>query len=131
MKKLLIVSMLLMGMAIPGFSQTAKIIAVVNKASWCTVCKENGPRFEKEIMPMVMGDKNVSMVVNDLSDDKTKASSQAMLQKAGIPSFAKEHNATGALYFVDAKSKKVISEVSLAKSNEEIKTAYMSAVAKK
>ncbi|GAC1310166.1 MAG: hypothetical protein NVSMB24_26870 [Mucilaginibacter sp.] len=130
MKKLLVATLLFMGMAISGFAQNAKVIALVNKASWCPVCQANGPRFEKDIMPMAMANKDVQIVMNDLSDDKTKASSLPMLKKAGIVSFAKKNTDTGTLYFIDAKSKKLISQVSLAQSDEEIKKVFMAALAK-
>ncbi|MGY4385789.1 hypothetical protein ACVWYN_002837 [Pedobacter sp. UYP24] len=130
MKKLLVVTMLFMSIAITGFAQKVKVIALVNKASWCHVCKENGPRFEKDIMPMAMQNKKVTVVMNDLSDDKTKAASLPMLQKAGVAAFAKKNTGTGMLYFINSKSKKLIAEVSLAESNEEIKKVYMAALAK-
>jgi hypothetical protein len=130
MKKLLVATLLFMGIAVSGFAQQAKVIALVNKASWCPVCQANGPRFEKDIMPMAMQNKDVQIVMNDLSDDKTKAASLPMLEKAGIASFAKKNTGTGTLYFIDAKSKKLISEVSLAKSDDEIKKVYMAALAK-
>jgi hypothetical protein len=130
MKKLLVATLLFMGIAISGFAQQAKVIALVNKASWCPVCQANGPRFEKDIMPMAMQNKNVQIVMNDLSDDKTKAASLPMLEKAGIAAFAKKNTGTGTLYFIDARSKKLISEVSLAKSDDEIKKVYMAALTK-
>jgi hypothetical protein len=130
MKKLLVATLLFMGIAVSGFAQQAKVIALVNKASWCPVCQANGPRFEKDIMPMAMQNKDVQIVMNDLSDDKTKAASLPMLEKAGIASFAKKNTGTGTLYFINAKSKKLISEVSLAKSDDEIKKVYMAAIAK-
>lgn len=130
MKKLIFATMLFMGIAISGFAQNVKVIALVNKASWCPVCQANGPRFEKDIMPMAMENKEVQIVMNDLSDDKTKAASLLMLQKTGIASFAKKNTGTGVLYFIDAKSKKMITHVSLAQSDDEIKKVYMAALAK-
>ncbi len=131
MKKLLIATFLSMGIAISGFSQNAKVIALVNKASWCQVCQANGPRFEKDIMPMAMANKDVQIVMNDLSNDNTKAASLPMLEKAGIASFAEKNTGTGTLYFINAKSKKLISEVSLAQSDEEIKKVFMAAITKR
>jgi hypothetical protein len=130
MKKLLVTTLVFMGIAISGFAQSARVIALVNKASWCPVCQANGPRFEKDIMPMAMANKDVQIVMNDLSDAKTKAASLPMLKKAGVAGFAKENTGTGTLYFIDAKSKKLISQVSLAQSDEEIKKVFMAALAK-
>ncbi|MDR0792331.1 MAG: hypothetical protein LBE82_03410 [Chitinophagaceae bacterium] len=107
-----------------------KAIALLNKASWCPVCQANGARVEKDLMPMLMQDKNILLVMNDLSDDKTKAASKEMLNKAGIASIAKKNTGTGMLYFIDAKSKKVISSVSIAEPNEKIMMTYKEALAK-
>lgn len=132
MKKLLLAAVLVLSVTLTVSAQenSPKVIALVNKASWCPVCQANGPRFEKDIMPMAMNDKNVLIVMNDLSDDKTKKASLPMLEKAGVAAFAKSHKGTGTLYFIDAKSKKLISQVSLAQSDEEIKKVYMAAVSK-
>lgn len=54
MKKLFFLVVLLVTTATASFAQQAKVIAFINKASWCPVCKANGPRFEKDIMPMAM-----------------------------------------------------------------------------
>src|SRR5260221_8113856 len=132
MKKLVLASIILLSAAISSFAQgqSPKIIALINKASWCPVCQANGPHFEKDIMPMAMANKDVQIVMNDLSDSQTKATSLPMLKKAGITAFAKKNTGTGTLYFIDAKSKKLISQVSLAESDEEIKKVFMAALAK-
>ena len=132
MKKLLFSSILLFGIVLTSFAQehSPKVIALINKASWCPVCQANGPRFEKDIMPMAMADKDLQIVMDDLSDDKTKTASMPMLKKAGIAKFAKSNTDTGILYFIDAKSKKLISQVSLAESDDEIKKVYMAALTK-
>lgn len=130
MKKLLIATVLFMGLAISSFAQKAKVIALVNKASWCPVCQANGPRFEKDIMPMAMANKDVQIVMNDLSDKKTIAASLPMLKKAGLTDFVKQNKMTGTLYFINADTKQLISSVSLAQSDDEIKKVFMDAMAK-
>ena len=75
-----------------------------------------------------MQNKDVQFVVNDLSNDQTKAVSNKMLAKAGIASFTKKNNGTGVVYFLNAKTKDVISSASLADSNEEIMKAYKTAL---
>lgn len=132
MKKLIFAIALVMSFSFVASAQNVqpKVIALLTKASWCPVCQANGPRFMKEVMPMVMKNKEVEMVMNDLSDKKTVAMSKGMLEKAGIYKFAQNNPATGMLYFLDAKSKELISKVSLAESNEEIEKAYQEAVSK-
>lgn len=111
-------------------NENTKVIVLLNKANWCSVCQANGPRVEKDLMPMLMQNKQVQLVVNDLSDKSTKASSQMMLEKAGLASFGKKNNGTGMMYFIDAKSKKLISSIMLSKSNDEIMKVYQDALPK-
>ncbi|MEO6894233.1 MAG: hypothetical protein ABI136_04300 [Ginsengibacter sp.] len=131
MKKLICALALVMGFTFAASAQAQpKVIALLTKASWCPVCQANGPRFMKDVMPMVMKNKEVKMVMNDLSDKKTTTMSKDMLEKAGIYDFAEKNPATGILYFLDAKTKKPISKVSLAESNDKIKEAYQTALGK-
>ncbi|MGS0748767.1 hypothetical protein [Halpernia sp. GG3] len=124
----LVIILTMIGMFTAQAQNNAKVIAVLNKADWCPICKANGPRVEKDLMPMMMQNKDLQFVVNDLSNDKTKAVSNAMLAKAGIASFSKMNNGTGMIYFLNAKSKMLISSASLADSNEEIVKAYKTAL---
>ncbi|MFS8082258.1 MAG: hypothetical protein ACMG51_02305 [Ginsengibacter sp.] len=107
-----------------------KVIALLTKASWCVVCQANGPRFMKDIMPMIRENKEVQIIMNDLSDKKTTAMSRRTLQKANLDDFAEKNPATGMLYFFNANTKKLLSSVSLAQSNEEIEKAYQKALTK-
>ncbi|MHB1922097.1 MAG: hypothetical protein ACYCOO_07655 [Chitinophagaceae bacterium] len=132
MKKLMIASFLLLGIAFNGFAQhhPPKVIALVNQASWCPVCQANGPRFKKDILPMVMKNGNVQMVMNNLTNEETKGFSLGMLKKAGIAKFAENNTETGMIYLLDAKTKRLISTISLAKSDQEIKEAFQTAISK-
>ncbi len=112
-------------------SDDPQVIALVNKASWCHVCQANGPRVEKDLMLMLMQDKNLQVIVNDLSNDKTQAKAKPMLKKAGLTSFVKKNKGTGMVYFINAKTKQLISSISVAESNEHIMMAYKKASAKK
>lgn len=132
MKQLIYALALVMSISFAANAQKTqpKIIALLTKASWCVVCQANGPRFMKDIMPMIQENKEVQIVVNDLSDKKTTASSRKILQKAGIYDFAEKNPATGMLYFFNANTKKRLSSASLADSNEEIEKAYNKALSK-
>lgn len=106
--------------AAPALAQTsAKVIAVINKASWCSVCQKNGERA----MSVFMNNKKdgaVQYVVNDLSNDDTKSKSAAMLKEVGLDKAMSEFNGTGMVYFFDASSKKLISKISIVESNDEL-----------
>jgi hypothetical protein len=109
-------------------AETAKVIVVINSADWCGVCKANGPRVEKNVVSTYMMNSDYQIVMNNLTDDSTKAMSKEMLTKAGIAEFGAKHKATGMIYFLNAENKKVISSISVSKSNEEIKKAFVGAV---
>lgn len=132
MKKLICAILLVMSFSFATSAQKTqpKIIAFLTKASWCYVCQANGPRFMKDVMPMIADNKEVTMIVNDLSDKKTIAMSRRLLAKADIYDFAEKNSATGMLYFFNANTKKLLSKVSLAQSNEQIEKAYRKALSK-
>jgi hypothetical protein len=132
MKKLIFAVALVMSFSFAASAQNAqpKVIALLTEASWCPICQANGPRFMKDVMPKVMMNKEVKMVMNDVSNDKTKASSKPMLEEIGIYNFAENNPGTGVLYFIDAKTKELLSKVSLAQTNEEIEKAYQEALSK-
>ena len=132
MKQLICAIALVMSLSFAASAQNAqpKVIALLTEASWCPVCQANGPRFMKDVMPMVMMNKEVKMVMNDVSNYKTKAASKPILEKDGIYNFAENNPGTGVLYFIDAKTKRLLSKVSLAQTNEEIEKAYQEALSK-
>lgn len=132
MKKLLIAMLLVIAAAGSSFAQSShvKVIALMNKASWCPVCQDHGMTFMKDIAPMVMKNPEVKMVIYDLSNDQTRTSSMPMLESAGIKHFALENDATGRIYFIDARTKKLLSTVSIAQSNQDIMRAYKEALRK-
>ena len=108
----------------------AKVIVMVNTATWCPACAGNGPRVEKEILSSYMKNPKVSIVVNDMSNDETKKTSKASCEKAGITNVAQANVGTGMIYFIDAKTKKVLSQISVTKTTEEINTAFKNVIEK-
>lgn len=105
-------------------AEKAKIIVMVNTATWCPACAGNGERVEKTVLSNYMKNPKVSIVVNDMSNDETKATSKASCEKAGISTIAQANKGTGVIYFIDAKTKTVLSQISVTKSTEEINAAF-------
>lgn len=118
-----------------------KVIAVVNRANWCGVCKANGERFGNNIMPY--STKGLSIVMNDLTDENTIAKSKEdlkksalykqiyksnrkgagrMMQACGLVHGKDKQMASGIVTFIDAKTLKVLSESSIAVTDAEMKT---------
>jgi len=118
-----------------------KVIAVVNRANWCAVCKANGERFGNNIMPYAT--KGLAIVMNDLTNETTIAKSKddlkkssvykqiyktnrkgvgRMMQVCGIVHGKEKTMASGIVTFIDAKTLKVLSETSIAITDVEMKT---------
>lgn len=108
-------------------AKTNKVIVLVNTAKWCPACKANGQRVEENVVSQFMSNSKYQIVVNDMSDDKTKATSKAKCKKAGIAKIAESNTITGVIYFINANTKEIISQVSVVKTDEEIKTAFENA----
>lgn len=104
--------------------ENQKIVVVVNTANWCGTCQKNGPRVEGEILSKYMNDSRFTIIKNDLTDDATKASSKAMLEKAGVSEVTNDLKYTGIIYFIDPVEKRVIDSVGVAKDNDKIIAAF-------
>lgn len=117
-----------------------KVIAVVNRANWCGVCKANGERFSNNIMPYIT--KGVAIVINDLTNETTMAKSKnnleksalykqiyktnrkgvgRMMQVCGLVHSKNKTVASGIVTFIDAKTLKVLRETSIAITDAEMK----------
>jgi len=141
---LMAMSFLSYGQEIGGTQYTVsnpKIIAVVNRANWCAVCKTNGERFGNNIMPYAS--KGVAIVMNDLTNDSTIAKSKEELKKTSIYKQIYKTNrkgvgkmmqacglihdknkamASGIVTFIDAKRLEVLNESSIAVTDQEMKS---------
>jgi hypothetical protein len=105
----------------------AQVIAVINRADWCHVCKENGNKVMNEIMPAFkMGE--VDFIMNDLTDEKTKKSSMMSLEKVGVYNAVKKDKMTGSIVIINKKTGKEIERISVAKPTEEIKNTINKAL---
>lgn len=128
--------------SMPKQSENPKLIAVVNRANWCAVCRANGERFGALIMPYTA--KGVTIYMNDLTNDTTKAASKLELEKAniyeavttiprkGVGKMLKSCGLTkdkkqsslpsGIVIFINPKTHKQLKQLSIASSDEQMKT---------
>jgi hypothetical protein len=97
----------------------AKIIAVVNKASWCPVCKAHGQNAGMIMMPYMQ--QGLAVLMNDLTDDQSKSAAKKELTKAGVYPAVKGVKETGIVIFVDAKTHKKLGQTSIAISDDDLK----------
>lgn len=100
--------------------KSSKIGVIINYASWCPACQANGKRVKMKVFSKFMNTKNVEIILNDLSDEKTITKSQKKLTSLGLSDFTKNNKSTGTIYFVDLSTKKVINTTNVTKTNEEL-----------
>ena len=66
---------------VSAFAQSGpSVLAVINKADWCPVCKANGPRAMADFMKFNK-DGNIKFISNNLTNDQTKVQSAVELKK--------------------------------------------------
>ncbi len=117
------ITILALFIGITAFAQDkTKVIALVTKANWCPTCKANGERMGKEVFSAYKTGE-LKVVANDLTDDGTKKTCKKAIEEAGVAKIAESSNSTGIITLIDAKTKKVITTISVAKTTEEIKAA--------
>jgi hypothetical protein len=97
----------------------ARVIAVINKASWCPVCKAHGQNAGMIMAPYMQ--QGLGILMNDLTDDQSKTTSKNMLTSAGVDQAVKGEKGTGIVIFVDAKTHKKLGQTSIAISDEKLK----------
>lgn len=140
----LIMAALLLATSFSSFAQMPKqpddsrLIAVVNTANWCSVCKANGARFGAVLMSYASH--GVSIYMNDLTNDSTKAASKLVLENAAVYEavttiprkgmgkmlkscgLAKDKKQSvelsGIVTFIDASTHKQVKQISIAESDE-------------
>lgn len=124
----------------PEHSANPKLIAVVNRANWCAVCKANATRFGAVLMPYAA--KGVNIYLNDLTNETTKAASKQELEKANayvavntiprqgmgkvlkacrlVSDKTQTQDVSGIVTFINPKTHKQVKQISIAESDEEI-----------
>lgn len=100
-------------------SSTPKIYAVINRADWCPACQANGTKIMNEVLPGC-NKLSVKFIANDLTNEQTIAKSSDDLKKLNVYNSVKETKKTGFILLVDAKSKKVVKEISVTLPTNEI-----------
>jgi thiol-disulfide isomerase/thioredoxin len=127
-KSILVSVVLVVLVSVSALAQSnAKVIAVINKADWCPTCQQNGERAMAAFMANNK-DMSIQFVANDVTDDNTKKKSAVELKKLGLEKEVAENcKATGVAYFFNSETKALISQVSVAKTDQELASALTTA----
>jgi hypothetical protein len=104
------------------FAQTSpSYYAVLARAKWCSTCVKNEDRIVNDILSKT--NKNViTVLTNDLTNKETKAVSAEVLKAYGLEYI--KLRSTGIIYFVDARTKKIVESIPISKTSEEITKTF-------
>jgi hypothetical protein len=123
MKKsiLIIFAVLSTALTLSSFKPTsdAKVIAIVNKADWCSICKAYAGRTVTTFTENNT-DNYFQFIVNDITNEETKKTSKPAITKVGLEKTLDGSLAAGVLSFYDAKTKALLAQVTVANTAEEV-----------
>jgi len=127
-KTILVSVVLVLLVSVSAMAQSnAKVIAVINKADWCPTCQKNGERAMSAFMTNNK-DMSIQFIANDMTDDNTKKKSAAELKKLGLDKQVAENcKMTGIAYFFNSDTKVLISQVSVAETDQVLAAALLTA----
>ena len=115
-KKLIVLAVLLLSTSF--FAQTSpKYYVVLVKAKWCSTCIKNEDRVVSELLSKVDSN-SMTVLTNDITNKETKAASAEILKANGLE-FVKLRS-SGILFFVDARTKKIVESIPISKTTEEL-----------
>jgi hypothetical protein len=124
MKKL----MLLLSLSVIAFSTVysqsdKKLVVMITRAKWCPTCKANEGKINNELIPVYASSKKVEVVINDISNKRTKEKSKPVLESANVYGIAKEQMATGTILLIDPSTGKILSKLYVSDPVDELKRA--------
>lgn len=99
--------------------ENAKVIAIVNKAAWCSICKAHAGRT---VQTFTENNKDgfFKFLVNDITNDQSKKASIPEIAEAGLENVLDGSLGAGVLSFYDAKTKKMLAQVTVANTSKEL-----------
>mgnify|MGYP000226893712 CR=1 FL=1 len=96
-----------------------KVIAIVNKADWCSICKAYAGRTVATFTENNT-DNYFQLIVNDITTEETKKASKPEITKAGLEKTLDGSLAAGVMSFYDVKTKALLAQVTVANTPEEV-----------
>lgn len=104
---------------------------MITRANWCPTCRANDSKVKNELIPSFADSKDVVIVINDITNGRTKSKSMTTLQKEGVYEIAKEEKLTGSIAIINSAERQIVGRLYVVNSVEAIKNAIKEAVSKK
>ncbi len=103
---------------------------MVTRASWCPTCRANEGKINNELIPAYLSSNDVLVVINDVTNKRTKNEAKPLLQTAGVYEQAQKEQDTGVITLINPLTGKAINRVYVSYSLDEIKNAIEQALPK-
>jgi len=131
MKKIILLFSLSLLVFSAAFTQTSKkLVVMVTRANWCPTCRANEGKIKNELIPAYSSSKDVLVVINDVTNKRTKNKAKPLLQSAGVYEIAQKEQATGVISLINPLTGKTINRIYVSYSLAEIKKAIEQALPK-
>ena len=104
-----------------------KVLAVINKADWCSVCKANDERAMAVFMKNNKGGV-IKFFTNDVTNDQTKMKSKEELKMVGMDKVIEKYQGTGLVSFFNSQTRAFISQISVSETDNKLTDAMTAAI---
>lgn len=113
-----------------AISQTNnKLVVLITRANWCPPCRANESKIKNDLIPAYAKSKDVTIVVNDITNKRTKASSKPALQAAGVYEASLKEQTTGSIALINPSTGKVVNRLHVVYDIEKMKKVIADALA--
>lgn len=102
---------------------------MVTRANWCPTCRANESKINHELLPAYSASKDVAVVINDVTNKRTRTKSKPALLAAGVYTISLKEQATGVITIVHPLTGKIVKRLYVSYSLDEIQKAITEALA--
>jgi hypothetical protein len=107
-----------------------KLVVMITRANWCPTCRANEWKLNKELIPAYSNSKTVDIVLNDVTNRRSKTKSKPELQAAGVYGIAQKELATGTILLINPVDGKILNRIYVAYPLADIEQAIDDALRK-
>lgn len=131
MKKTVLLLALSLAFFTDAFSQTGKkLVVMITRANWCPTCRANEVKIKNEVIPAYSSSKEVLIVINDVTNRRTKNKVKPALESAGVYDIAQKEQATGVIAIISPATGKILNHIYVSYTTDDIEKAIEQALSK-
>ena len=103
---------------------------MITRANWCPTCRANEGKIKNELLPAYSNSKDVAVVINDITNKRTRAKSKPALQAAGVYDISLKEQATGLVIIINPLTGSILKQLYVSNSLPEMEKAIADALAR-